>query len=336
MAGEWRLKTALKRLLVDAGLFVDADLWAISIYTGPSPVDLRPAGDPRVPVLGARDVTDADAVFVADPFIQRSDDGWHMFFEVFDRSTQLGRIAVATSSDGLQWSYEQVVLAEPFHLSYPHVVVWDGQHYMVPETMSQDCVFLYRARNYPTGWERDQVLLEGGPFNDASVFRHDGLWWMFVETSDSVWFDTLRLYHAKDLHGPWIEHPRSPIVKGDATSARPAGRIVSHGGRLLRYAQDCSTVYGGSVSAFAILQLDTSGYRERRIGDGPVLRPAARGWNDLGMHQVDAHEIAPGRWLACVDGRPQVGLRRPPRVPAVQRSGLLHSRSRTSALPRRR
>jgi hypothetical protein len=96
-----RAKAAIKRLLVNAGVFVDADFWAISVYTGTSPTELRPALGTRTPVLGARDVTDADAVFVADPFMLPTDEGWHMFFEVFDRATQLGRIGLAASTDGL-------------------------------------------------------------------------------------------------------------------------------------------------------------------------------------------------------------------------------------------
>jgi hypothetical protein len=155
---------------------------------------------------------------------------------------------------------------------------------MVPETMSQNRVMLYRACDYPTGWTCDSTLLEGGPFNDASLFHHDGRWWMFVETSDHIQFDTLRLYHADDLRGPWSEHVRSPVVDGNATCARPAGRVVSHDGRLFRFAQDCATVYGRSVSAFEILSLDDSTYLESRWVDAPLLEPAARGW----------------KWLACV------------------------------------
>lgn len=319
MSGVGRLKAAVRQMLVDAGLFVDADFWAISIYTGPSPTALRPAVDASKPVLGARDVTDANALFVADPFMLQSDDGWHMFFEVFDRTIGLGRIALASSPDGLEWQYQQLVLSESFHVSYPYVFRWDGNIYMVPETSSQSCVMLYRARDYPTLWELETKLLEGGPFHDASLFRHDGRWWMFVEESDQFPFDTLGLYHAEDLRGPWVEHVCSPVVKGDATYARPAGRVVSHDGRILRFAQDCATMYGRGVSVTAVLCLDASTYDERPLTDVPMLAPAPRGWNDLGMHHVDAHEVAPGRWLACVDGRPQVGLRRPPRLPATQR-----------------
>lgn len=313
-------KDALKDLLVATGLFVRSDYWAIAAYQGRSPLHLAPAAHAPVPVLGARDVTDADAEFVADPFmVPVPGAGWHLFFEVMNRATGRGEIAVAASSDGVTWTYGQVVLAEPHHLSYPQVVACAGEHYMVPETSAERRVMLYRAVDYPTVWERAEDLLTGLPFNDATVFQHDGRWWMLAETAEGLRFDTLRLYSADTLPGPWSEHPASPVVKGDATTARPAGRVVRHDGRLVRFAQDCATDYGKRVRAFAIETLNASQYRERPLGT--VLEPAEVGWNDQGMHQVDAHELAPGQWLACVDGRPVPGLRRTPaaRIPVRQR-----------------
>ncbi len=34
----------------------------------------------------------------------------------------------------------------------------------------------------------------------------------------------------------------------------------------------------------------------------PIVRPSGRGWNQVGMHHVDAHYIGEGGWLASVDG----------------------------------
>lgn len=320
-------KERLKDVLVEAGWFVRSDYWAIAMYRGPSPLALTPAPGVPLPVLGARDVIDADAEFVADPFmVAAPDGGWHLFFEVMNRSTGLGEVAVATSPDATTWSYRQVVLAELHHLSYPQVFAWDGDHWMVPETSAERCVMLYRAVDYPTKWERDGDLLSGLPFNDATLFRHGGRWWMLTETAEQVRSDTLRLYSADDLRGAWVEHPASPIVAGDATIARPAGTVIDHDGRLVRFAQDCANDYGKRVRAFEIVELSPSTYLERPLG--VVLEPAGAGWNDLGMHQVAAHRTEAGDWLACVDGRPVPGLRRSPatRIPTRQRPRAAHRR----------
>jgi hypothetical protein len=113
---------------------------------------------------------------------------------------------------------------------------------------------------------------------------------------------TLRLYHASELLGPWLEHPRSPIVKADRGVARPAGRVVSFAGRLVRFAQDCRETYGQSVRALEIVRLNPLEYEEAAVGDGPVLAGSGRGWNSEGMHHVDAHPLPDGTWLGCVDG----------------------------------
>lgn len=321
------LKERLKDMLVETGRFVRSDYWAIAMYRGPSPLALAPAEGVPLPVLGARDVTDADAEFVADPFmVAAPDGGWHLFFEVMNRSTGLGEVAVASSPDATTWTYRQVVLAEPHHLSYPQVFAWDGEYWMVPETSAQRCVMLYRAVDHPTRWERAGDLLSGLPFNDATLFRHDGRWWMLTETAEQVRSDTLRLYSADDLRGTWAEHPASPVVAGDATIARPAGPVVRYDGRLVRFAQDCATDYGKRVRAFEIVELTASAYHEHPLG--VVLEPPAAGWNDLGMHQVDAHRTAAGDWLACVDGRPVPGLRRSAvaRIATRQRPRTVHRR----------
>ena len=313
------VKAAIRSGLVRSGWFVDGDFWSIAVYGGPSPLELAPLPGVPQPVLGARDVRDADAGFVADPFMVRDGDRWHLFFEIWNRATGKGEIALADSPDAIDWTYRGIVLAEPHHLSYPQVIAWQGAHYLVPETSGRRQVTLYRASDYPTAWEPVAVLLEGLPFNDATLFARDGRWWMLTETAEAVASDTLRLYTAPDLVGPWEEHPASPVVAGDATIARPGGSVVEHDGRLLRFAQDCATDYGKRVRAFEITELTPRTYAERPLG--VVLEPSGSGWNGQGMHQLDAHRVGDGRWLAVVDGRPVPGPVRTPagRLPRAQR-----------------
>jgi hypothetical protein len=136
---------------------------------------------------------------------------------------------------------------------------------------------------------------------DASVFSNGGRWWMFAEASEGR-HDTLRFYMADHLAGDWSEHPHSPLVAGDASSARPAGRVATVNGRPIRFAQDCRQSYGSEVHAFAVTELSPERYVERSLRDGPVLSGSGSGWNSRGMHHIDAHQLGEDRWLACVDG----------------------------------
>jgi hypothetical protein len=276
--------------------------WSIGIYEGPSPTQLSPRAGAGTPVLTRGDVTDVEAAFVADPFMIEAGDGWHMFFEVYNRRTRKGEIAHAASADGVTWAYRGVVLAEPFHMSYPYVFEHGGDYYMIPESRKAHSVRLYRACEFPGRWVFVGTLLQGMSYADPTPFFHDGRWWLFTETGAHLKHDVLRLHYADDLLGPWVEHPASPVVADDPHIARPAGRVVLDGGRIIRYAQDCFPEYGARVRAFEVTTLTTERYAERELGADAVLDGSGEGWNAAGMHHVDPHRLPDGRWVACVDG----------------------------------
>ena len=274
-------------------------MWSIGIYTGDSPYDLKPNPQITNPVLTAAHVTDIPASFVADPFIIRAN-SWFMFFEVWDLRANKGVIGLATSRDGFEWRYERTVLSEEFHLSYPYVFEHQDTYYMLPETLGANGVCLYRADEFPTRWSPVAKLLDG-PCADPSIVRFADLWWLFL-CSTPYQHDTLRLYFAEELTGPWREHPRSPLIRGDKCRARPAGRIVAFKDKLIRFAQDCTPHYGTRVRAFDILELTTTNYTEVENAYSPVLQPGSSDWNATGMHHLDAQQQPDETWLACVDG----------------------------------
>jgi hypothetical protein len=274
------------------------DDWSIGIYTGATPFQLTAPENVTNPVLTAKDVTDIPAEFVADPFMIQKDGVWYMFFEVLNQRDDLGDIALATSQNGLDWTYRQVVLDEPFHLSYPYVFQWKGEYYMIPETYQANSVRLYKAIDFPTQWVFEKTLLEGSNYVDSSIFCLNERWWMFTSTTDN---DSLRLYHAVEPTGPWIEHCKSPLIEHNKSIARPAGRVVVLKDQAIRYAQDCTHNYGSQVYAFHIKELTTTSYREEQQ-QGVVIGKSGSGWNRSGMHNVDPYQMEDGCWLACIDG----------------------------------
>lgn len=276
-------------------------VWSIGIYLGDSPCSLKPSEEIQNPVLSAADVCDVAAVFVADPFMIKVQEVWHMFFEVMGK-TGKGQIGWATSLNARHWEYQRIVLAEPFHLSYPYVFEWQSEYYMIPESHQTRSVRLYRAARFPEEWIFVKTLVSGLPFSDSSIFRYEQRWWLFTETGSDYRCDTLRLFYADELWGPWLEHPSSPIVEGNPHTARPAGRVLALPDRIIRYAQDCFPVYGTQVRAYEITTLNPATYQERGLGPLPVLTGSGVGWNACGMHHVDPHCWEGGGWIACVDG----------------------------------
>ena len=275
--------------------------FAIGMYRGDLPFELDDVG--FNPVLTHADVNDVPAAFVADPFMIQADGTWHMFFEVVNRATEKGEIGLATSSDGKCWKYQRIVLTEPYHLSYPYVFEWQNEYYMIPEGgRAGGGVKLYCATSFPERWKCIGNILSGGRFADSSVFRYEGYWYLFTDASQIAESPLLRLYWAKDLLGPWNEHPASPIIEGDPHIARPGGRVLVVDDKIIRFTQDVFPVYGSKVRAFEIDELSLTTYNERQVGREAVLGAGKVEWNSGGMHHIDAHMLDDGKWIACVDG----------------------------------
>ena len=272
--------------------------WSIGIYRGPLLGELQPVAG-AVPALTAAMVDDAAASFVADPFLFVHRGAWNLFFEFRNMVTKKGELAVASSDDGITWRYGGVVLAEPFHLSYPHVFRSGDEIFMTPESIEARGVRLYRAVEFPRRWVFERTIVDG-VYADPTVFRHDGRWWL-LGCPRPMRHDALSLFWADDVRGPWHEHPTSPIVSGDRSRARPAGRVQVIGGRLHRFAQDCNPAYGSGVRAFAITSLTKTAYAEEEVAPVPLLFASGHGWNRDGMHHIDMQPVDDG-WLACVDG----------------------------------
>jgi hypothetical protein len=274
--------------------------WTIGIYRGSSPFSFDSPLNRLNPVLKAEHVTDVPASFVADPFLVKEDDTWYLFFEVYNISTQQGDLAVATSTNTWFWKYQKVILDEPFHLSYPYVFKWENDYYMIPESYEANAVRLYRAEQYPTDWSFVTELVSGRELVDNSIIYHEGRWYLF---SCSTSIDTLHLFYAENLTGPWKEHPASPVVIGDNSNARPSGRVFVLGDRLYRYAMDIEPPVGlFEVKAFEITRLTPTDFSEVLVREEPIIKASGSGWNAKGMHQLDPVIIKEGSWIASVDG----------------------------------
>jgi hypothetical protein len=200
----------------------------------------------------------------ADPFILHHDGRHHVFFEHIRARETRGVISTFELGEDGQRSQPSVVLEHDTHLSYPHVFKHEDGVYMIPETEQRQSVELYRAERVPDRWVLDAVLLDGVRAVDATPFRHDGRWWMFVsvaERRESV-NAQVSLYYSDSLQGPWLPHRANPVVR-DVRRARPAGRVIAWDGGLIRPGQDCTTRYGSGIVLSRIVELSPSAYAEQ-------------------------------------------------------------------------
>jgi len=232
------------------------DFWKVGIV--PAPIQELDAE--RLKSLRERIVWLPDAGrwrYFADPFGLVRGQTLHVFVEEFDYRTKHGVITRhELGLDDLRWRSSRVVLARPFHLSYPNVFEHAGQTYMLPESAKAGEIALYRAVDASLDhWQRECALIEGIPGTDASVIRHGDRWWMFYAIVGPGARDQRELHvaHAPALTGPWQALAGNP-VRVDRSGARPAGQpFHDAGGKVVLPVQDSAAGYG---SALRLLRFD--------------------------------------------------------------------------------
>lgn len=241
-----------------------------------------------------RVLADRDVHFSADPFPIEKDGRSFLFFESLDYRTDKGTIFAQETGESGPVGAPFLVLEEPWHLSYPFLIEDKGALYMIPEASNSGAVSIYRCVDFPRKWECAGRLIEGVEAADATVFRHDGRFWMTCVTRDGAggYSDTLAIHYAQDLLGPWEEHALRPALV-DSRFARPAGAVALHNGALLRPVQDCSQGYGKRTLVMRIDRLDPENFEQTQVG---VLAPC-HDWPGARLHTVN-------RWgrLECLDG----------------------------------
>ena len=242
---------------------------------------------------------------VADPFAIYRDGVWTLFFELFQKGSDIAVIGASRSRNLTDWEPLGVVLRQHHHLSYPFVFEHEGQVYMMPESKSVKRVDLYRAVDFPFRWEFEKTILRGR-LMDCSMVQHHGRYWIFAGWRSHG----LKLFHATNPLGPWRSH-WLPFIRGYSRSAsRPGGRPVHDSDQLIRFSQDCVECYGHQLRAWKVTRLNRLWYSEAPLSREPILAGSGHGWNARCMHHIDAFRVpALGmdshggqEWLAFVDG----------------------------------
>ncbi len=245
--------------------------------------------------------------FYADPFPFEHDGVTYLFVEDFDH--RIGRAVISA----VEWGPDgavgapRPVLQHEVHLSYPFVLAHDDDVWMIPESSGAKTLELYRAVSFPWSWERHSILLEGIEVSDATPFEHEGRWWLTATVGyGGSLSDSLCLWSAPDLRGPWTPHRHNPVLV-DIASARPAGRVEPRAGRLLRPVQDGRGGYGAALGIAEITRLDDEGFEQRVV----TRHAPGEDWSGTRLHTVNS-----GGGIETVDGSRMAPRFAPRRTPA--------------------
>jgi hypothetical protein len=231
---------------------------------------------------------DPAVAYHADPFAIRIDGRTLVLTEYVPRPGVRGEIVARELGDDDRLREPTLALRLPAHLSYPFLIEQDGEHYCIPETVQANGVLLFRAIGPEPRWVFERKLIDGFAAADSTVIFHDQRYWLFctqyILGPDNPANSHLHIWHARNLHGPWLPHARNP-VKVDRSNARPAGTPFVHDGELFRPAQDCSRTYGGSVKINRISVLTETEFMEDLVA---VIEPRKGGPFPDGFHHLSA------------------------------------------------
>jgi hypothetical protein len=201
--------------------------------------------------------------FAADPFPVTWQGRTFVFFEELDHRVGKGVISAIEFNAHGPVGEIKTVLEEDWHLSYPFLIEDGGELWMIPECSATGDVILYRCTRFPDQWERHATLLSGIELGDATITQRDGRYYLFGATREGNggYSDTLSIYYADALRGPWLPHAQNPVLL-DRASARPAGRFVHRGDGLWRPVQNCSDGYGAAVALAEIVELSPTRFAQ--------------------------------------------------------------------------
>ena len=252
------------------------DEWNVGLVNHPQAAFLDPQFKPVVQWSAYKEF----GQMVADPFPISSGDSARILVEEFNWSTEKGRISELRGS-GAQTIITPVI-DEGLHMSYPYCFRDAGVTYAIPECGEAKSIFLYRLDELTGNWRREAVLLDGVDAVDATVFQHDGRWWLLHSGSVGCGAWSLYVWHAPSLLGPWQPHLANP-VKTDVKSSRPAGNLFLHDGNLYRPSQDGRTSYGGALCINRVDELSLECFRETPVR---WIAPDPQGPYPNGLHTL--------------------------------------------------
>ena len=196
--------------------------------------------------------------WIADPFLYETDGKHYLFVEQYIEKDKRASIAYYEFVNGTP-IFKKVIIRQNYHMSYPCVFYFDGEHYMIPETSANQTVELYKAEHFPDVWKKETTLIENKHYVDSTVCFYDAGAYLFCYKKDgTVWKLDIFYLNMKCKSVSFMQS-----VSYVKNVGRPAGNFFVKNGRLFRMSQDCRERYGKALIINEILDLDENKYSEK-------------------------------------------------------------------------
>lgn len=269
------LAYAKRRLLERASAMLLTERWAIGVIDAPIESVLG-RGRPAIQWLKDPDWSR----YLADPFPWPASSG-HLICEIYDMRRDTGILGLVSIDHGRVGSVRKIELSIPGHLSYPCVLMHDGEVFMVPESGSAGSVHILMLGSTGDWQEVARLPVTAA---DPTLFYWQGRFWLALSEVEIDPISSLSLWFAEHPRGPWRAHRRNP-VKIDVRSARPAGTPFIFDGNLYRPAQDCSISYGGALAINRVTECTPDRFAEETV---LVVSPQPESAYPSGIHTISS------------------------------------------------
>ncbi len=194
--------------------------------------------------------------WIADPFLYEADDEHYLFVEFYEVAKEKACLAYYRFIDGKP-VYQGKIVEQPYHMSYPCVFSYHGEHYMIPETSANQSMDLYKAVHFPNQWEKVSCLSSGTRYVDTTVLKQG---------------EDIKLVSYRKDNGSWyldafsldMEQKKIALLaskKYDTNIGRPAGSFIMEDG-LVRPAQNCASKYGESIILYQVDRFEKDHFEE--------------------------------------------------------------------------
>lgn len=197
--------------------------------------------------------------WIADPFLYEFEGKHYLFAEQYFKEKHRAGIGVYEIIDGKPVN-NRIIIENDYHMSYPCVFYYKGNHYMIPESSANNSIDLYMAEEFPYTWKHKVTLLKGEKYVDSTVFQSgEELFLLTYKKVEGGW--SLVLF-SLDMEKYILNLLSDKFY--ETNTGRPAGFIYKKD-KFLRPSQDCSIKYGEAIIINEIDELTTNSFQEHPV-----------------------------------------------------------------------
>lgn len=194
-------------------------------------------------------------MWIADPIMYTVNGEHYLFVEVFEEKKKKAAIGYYQFETGKP-VYKGIIIENSYHMSYPCVFEYNGEHYMIPESSANDSISLYKAEHFPEKWTKEIDLVKGEKYVDSTVVSNDeGIFILSYKTTKNGW---QLVQFILDMENKSVKEKST--IDYNENVGRPGGYVFCGNKRP---AQDCRKKYGENL---LIYEVDSYvPYREHRL-----------------------------------------------------------------------